>query len=167
MTFKALETIGLRRSLTNPKRLRKIPKKELTLTQHLWRYTSQLEMMRKLGSILKQTERPHVALTNVGMYAQRSNTGFVDAVSIQSGKMHLYAIILPMCEKDNRSQTNNSVSNRNKSPMLVHRMMSLHSKLEAKEVVCLLFPGKNRKSKKMTVVEEHQLQRMHMFLEKM
>ena len=123
--------------------------------------------MRKLGLISKQTARPHVALINVGMYVRRSNTGFVGAVSIQSGKMHLSAIILPMCEKDNRLQTNSSASNRNKSPMLVHLMMSLHSKLEAKEVVCFLSHGKNRKSKKMTEVEEHQLQSMHMFLEKM
>ena len=123
--------------------------------------------MRKSGSILKQTARPHAALINVGMYVRRSNTGSVGAVSTQSGKMLLSAIILPMCEKDNRLQTNSSASNRNKSPMLVHLMMSLHSKLEAKEVVCFLFHGKNIKLKKMTVVEEHQLQRMHMFLEKM
>ena len=123
--------------------------------------------MLKLGSISKQTAQLHVAPINVGMYVRRSSTGFVGAVSIQSGKMHLFEIILLMYEKDNRLQTSSSVSNRNKSPILVHLMMSLLSKLEAKEEVCFLFPGKNRKLKKMTVVEVHQLQRMHMSLEKM
>ena len=123
--------------------------------------------MRKLALILKQTAQPHVALINAGMYAQLSNTGFVGAVSIQREKMHLFAIILPMCGKDNRLQTNNSVSNRSQSPMLVHLMMSLHSRLEQKEEVCSLSLGKNRKLKKTKAVEEHQLPRMHSSQERM
>ena len=117
--------------------------------------------------ISKRTAQHHVAPINVGMYVRPSNTGFVGAVSTQNEKMHLYVIILHMCEKDNRLRTNNSVSNRNKSPILVHLMMSLYSKLEAKEEVCFPFLGKSRKLKKMKVVEEHQLQRMHMSQEKM
>lgn len=123
--------------------------------------------MLRLGLTSKRIAQPHAVPINVAMYAQQSNIGFVGAVSTQSEKMLPFAIILPMCEKDNHLQTNNSVINRSKSPILAHLMMSLHSKLEAKQEVCFLFLGKNRKSRIVTVVEEHQLLRMHTSLEKM
>lgn len=122
--------------------------------------------MQKLGSTSSRTAQHHVVPTCVDMFVRGSNLHYVGAVSTQKERMRHSAIILPMCEKDNHLQTNSNVSNRSKSPMQAHPMMSLHSKLEAKQEVCFHFLGRNRKSRKVTVVEEHQSLRMHTSLEK-